>query len=206
MSKSEDTRLALLRAAERVFADRGVDGVSLREVAGAAGQRNHSAVLYHFGDKRELLEALCQRHSGSMDAAFPVAIAKLREEGRESLETLVNVLVEPLVSKLDDEDGGPEYLVICAELSNSRTFPITSLRAANGPGAAELTQRIVAHIGEVPPMLLPVRMLRTATVLFGSLATYHRLRQAGLYIPRSDFQTDLEQSMVALFRPMGAVR
>lgn len=47
----------ILLAAERLFAERGF-GVSLREIAVAAGQRNHSAVQYHFGDKTGLIDAL----------------------------------------------------------------------------------------------------------------------------------------------------
>ena len=39
----------LLLAAERLFAARGVDGVSLRQVNVEAGQRNLSAAHYHFG-------------------------------------------------------------------------------------------------------------------------------------------------------------
>ncbi len=56
-----DTRLALMRAAEQLFAQQGVDRVSLREIAIAAGQRNVSAATYHFGSKRELIEAILER-------------------------------------------------------------------------------------------------------------------------------------------------
>ena len=200
MGRTEETKLALLRSAERLFAERGVDAVSLREIALMAGQRNHSAALYHFTDKRELLEQLLHRHSGAIDEGFVPAIENLRAEGRESLEELVGLLVRPLVAKLDDEDGGAEYLIICAELSISRTFPTTALRASNGPGAAELTRRLLVHMGDVPPMLVPLRMLRTATVLFGSLAAYQRLRLAGLFLPRDEFGADLEASLVAMLR------
>jgi len=201
MSKKDVTRLALVRAAERLFADRGVDNVSLREIAAAAGQRNHSAALYHFGDKRELLEALLHRHSGPIDEGFVPTLDRLREEGRETLEEIVGVLVRPMVDKLGDEDGGTDYLTICAELVSSRTFPITGLRAANGPGAEVLRARLVPHLGDVSPLLLPLRMLRTAAVLFCSLAAYHRLSVAGLYVPRNVFCEDLIDSMISFFRP-----
>ena len=135
MAKREVTQLAIIRAAERLFAERGVDHVSLREVAVAAGQGNHSAVVYHFGDKRALVEALLARHSAGIDASYPEALEQLRREGRESLRELVRLLVDPLVRKLDDEDGGPQYVLICSQLVHSRTLPMTSMKAANGPGA-----------------------------------------------------------------------
>ncbi len=43
------TKTALLDAAERLVADHGVDALSLRAVATAAGARNTSAAAYHFG-------------------------------------------------------------------------------------------------------------------------------------------------------------
>lgn len=199
MGKREVTQIALLRAAEKLFAERGVDNVSLREIAAAAGQRNNSAAAYHFGDKRELIEALLHRHSGPIDDAFVPAIERLRAEGRESLRELAALLVRPLVAKLDDEDGGTDYILIAAELVNSRTHPITGLRAANGAGSAVFRERLMVYMTEIPPMLLPVRMLRTAAVLFGSIAAYHRLCIAGLYVPREDFSVDLIGSMTALF-------
>ena len=197
--KAEVTQLAILRSAEALFAERGVDAVSLREVSAHAGQRNHSAVLYHFGDKRDLLEALLSRHSGPIDAAFPSQLAALQAAGDESLVNLVKILVTPLAAKLDDPDGGPQYLQICAELSFSRSYPLPSLRAANGPGASELMQRLGPYLRMKDSRLIPLRMLRTASVLFGSLAAFQRLRESGLDLPREVFDEDLVQSLVALF-------
>ena len=44
-----DTRDQIIRAAEELFAARGIDSVSLREINRAAGQSNTGAVQYHFG-------------------------------------------------------------------------------------------------------------------------------------------------------------
>ena len=70
-----DTRLALMRAAEQLFAQQGVDRVSLREIAIAAGQRNVSAATYHFGSKRELIEAILERHSLPVQDSWGPALA-----------------------------------------------------------------------------------------------------------------------------------
>ncbi len=50
--------LRLVLAAERLFALHGIDGVSLRQIATEAGSANNSAVHYHFGSKRGLIEAI----------------------------------------------------------------------------------------------------------------------------------------------------
>lgn len=64
-SGSAATRAALLGAAQRLFAARGLDGVSVRDVAGAAGV-NAALVIRYFGSKESLfLEAI----SGPQPAA-----------------------------------------------------------------------------------------------------------------------------------------
>ncbi len=42
----------------KLFAERGIDGVSVREIATAAGQKNHAALTYHFGSKDRLIREL----------------------------------------------------------------------------------------------------------------------------------------------------
>jgi len=51
-----DTRTQLLDAAERLFAERGFRGTSIRAITDLAGA-NLAAVGYHFGSKAELLAA-----------------------------------------------------------------------------------------------------------------------------------------------------
>ena len=52
---ASDTRARLLAEAERLFAIRGVHETTTREITEAAGQRNVSAVTYHFGSRDALL-------------------------------------------------------------------------------------------------------------------------------------------------------
>ena len=49
VARSGQTRQALLDAAERLFAERGVNWVSMREIVRESQQHNTSAALYHFG-------------------------------------------------------------------------------------------------------------------------------------------------------------
>ncbi|MBL47927.1 MAG: hypothetical protein CMP28_03120 [Roseibacillus sp.] len=62
--KTEDsptTSERVLRAAEALFAERGFDTVSLRDITGAA-EVNVAAVNYHFGSKDKLVDAVVERH------------------------------------------------------------------------------------------------------------------------------------------------
>lgn len=52
-----DTRAAILKAARSVFAKRGLDGASIRDVADAAGV-NIAMIYYHFKDKADLYRSV----------------------------------------------------------------------------------------------------------------------------------------------------
>ena len=59
-ARRSSTRERLLDAAERLFAERGFEGASIRAVTDAAGVSVSSA-NYHFGSKEELLHATLRR-------------------------------------------------------------------------------------------------------------------------------------------------
>ncbi|MFF2328126.1 MULTISPECIES: TetR/AcrR family transcriptional regulator [unclassified Streptomyces] len=61
------TRDAILAAAERLFAEQGLSAVSHRQIAEAAGQRNVTAVSYHFGSRTDLVQAIMTRHGEQVD-------------------------------------------------------------------------------------------------------------------------------------------
>ena len=65
-SRSIQTRDAILDAAERLFAERGHDNTSMRQITQAA-QVNLSAVNYHFGSKDTLIEAVFQRRLAALN-------------------------------------------------------------------------------------------------------------------------------------------
>lgn len=76
------TRDIILDTAERHFAERGFDGISVRAIAGDAGLKNQASLYHHFRNKRDLYEAVLSRglepivevvaaSSGGGDTALP---------------------------------------------------------------------------------------------------------------------------------------
>lgn len=65
----------ILDAAERLFAAHGYNGVSIRDIAGAA-RANISSVYYHYDSKRRLLEEVCRRRMAPVVAARAAAMAE----------------------------------------------------------------------------------------------------------------------------------
>jgi AcrR family transcriptional regulator len=111
-----DTRTALVRAGERLFATRGIDGVSLREITRAAGQANVSALQYHFGDRTGLLRAIISKHRSDTEPRRHALLDQYETAGIADHRALASALVLPLVAKLSDPDGGRQYLQINCDL------------------------------------------------------------------------------------------
>jgi AcrR family transcriptional regulator len=116
------TRDAIIRSAERLFASRGIDGVSLREINRDAGARNASALQYHFGDRAGLLRAVLEKHRADTEPRRHALLDRYALDGEPDTRSLVAALVLPLAGKLTDPDGGRHYLQINAEVSTRPAF------------------------------------------------------------------------------------
>ena len=73
-SRSAATRERILDAAEKLFAERGYHGVSIRDVTGAA-EVDVALVNYHFGSKEMLLEAVVARRADQLVDEWKRALA-----------------------------------------------------------------------------------------------------------------------------------
>lgn len=112
--RASATRERLLDAAEELFAEHGVDGVTLRQIGRRAGQHNTSAIQYHFGDRAALLQAMFDRHLAIIDPRHHAVLD--RDAGRPlDLHRLVEALVRPLAEHLATVSGR-RFVAIQAQL------------------------------------------------------------------------------------------
>ena len=101
----------LIEVAERLFAERGIDGVSLRQIATEAGTANNSAVRYHFGSKESLITAI-------IEYRLPYLITR-REllSARSDPDDLRSVLEAHLLPVVDmAESADNHYLIFIEQL------------------------------------------------------------------------------------------
>lgn len=97
------TRMQLIMAAERLFADRGIEGVSQREIAIAAGNGNTNAVKYHFGSKDDLVQGIFQMRVEQMEERRAAMLADADRQGRlEDPNVLMSILFAPLMDIVDE--------------------------------------------------------------------------------------------------------
>ncbi|MDQ2589262.1 TetR/AcrR family transcriptional regulator [Saccharothrix yanglingensis] len=100
------TRLRLLTAAERLFAEQGLYAVSNRQISAAAGQGNNAAVGYHFGTKADLVRAVVRRHTAPIEALRRAMVEEVADP--TDLRAWVDCLVRPVAAHLASL-GGPTW-------------------------------------------------------------------------------------------------
>jgi hypothetical protein len=110
------------------MADRGVDSVSLREIRIAAGQRNTSALQFHFGDRDGVLRALADRHFPRLEAIEHGIYVAMIDDGREGdARSLVEVLIRPTAEYLREGASARSWIKIAAQLMASPERSVAEL-------------------------------------------------------------------------------
>jgi len=103
------SRLRMILVAEKLFAEKGLDGVSLREIVQAAGQGNSNAVQYHFGSKEGLVFAIFAYRVAEMEGVRRQMLDNARRDGcLMNIPTLLDILFRPYLD-LVDEAGNHNY-------------------------------------------------------------------------------------------------
>ncbi|MET0144167.1 MAG: helix-turn-helix domain-containing protein [Ilumatobacteraceae bacterium] len=184
---------SLIAAAERLFATRGIDGVSLREINREAQQRNTTSLQYHFGDREGLLHAIIEKHGREIDARRNALLDQYETNRVPALRPLASAFVLPLVAKLQDPDGGRAYLRIAAELINranretSPTMPsIMPDPTGRNPGGSitrwmELVKPLVPERVVGPPLHRRYAAIRFAHIELGRRACESSHRSSALF-------------------------
>jgi AcrR family transcriptional regulator len=174
------TRARLVAAAEALFAERGIDSVSLSEITKAAGQRNASALHYHFGGKDALVDAILEKHQPGIARRRHEMIDDMEASGDVELHGLLAALVFPLADKLDDPDGGAHYVSLMAQLLSKPGANVLQMGAHNAASGRDRLMRLVAAAcPAIPEPVLRLRAIAVSGLLFHALADFDRLSHAG---------------------------
>ena len=169
---TQATRQAIVAAAAELFARHGVDAVSLGQIGRAAGQKNNSAVQYHFGDRRSILRAILDDHVPGIDARRVQLLDATKAP--LTLRELGTILVEPVADKLDDP-AGVAFVQISAQLAGHPTYPLFEFdQEASLEGRRRLAVQVATLLPPMPGEVLLARRSLLVSLLFHGLADYSR--------------------------------
>lgn len=171
-TSGEATRVLLLEAAERLFAVRGIEGVTLREIQLAAGQSNASVVAYHFGSKTGLVQAIISHRQPAIEEQRDAGLHELdrlvaqRDPAIATARELVALVVDPLVSSIR---RGELYTPFLARLSED---PLARSQYWPADVADNLNSAVTERLVDAVLQGLPVRIRRARSRQFISSALH----------------------------------
>jgi AcrR family transcriptional regulator len=144
------TRDKLVDAAARLFAERGIDNVSIAEIVRAAHQRNASAVHYHFGNRDEILRAVLARHVPTIAERRGELLERARSDPGLGVRTAAEAIVRPVTEFAQRGWRERAYLQIGSELTGAiaRVTPDIRdlMKQTAGYAAWELLRERCPHV------------------------------------------------------------
>ena len=147
-SAGNRTRENILDAAERLFAERGVLAVSMREIRIASGARNTAAVQFHFGNRDGLIEALILRHMPDIGARQQ----ELADAARpDDTRALVDVLVRPIIEYLERGPSEAAWVKIMDELGGLPDLHLAEMFAITPEAGRTAAAALHRHVERIVP-------------------------------------------------------
>ena len=125
--RRDATRIALIEAAESLFAESGVEGVSTRQIGAAIGSSNTNVVAYHFGSKEALMEAVCRHRLPDIDRRRGELLDAA--DLSANLFDLVRIFALPLYEQVD-ASGRHSFARFLAGLERSGMMMVRALLLA----------------------------------------------------------------------------
>lgn len=170
-----DARGDIMSAALRLFAEYGASAVTVRQIALAAGQRNHAAVGYHFGSKEALIRAVIAHGAQLIDGVRNSMLDEMEAAGGPtSLLDITRCLVRSSLPR-----AGPPWsdcynrFIVGLQLS-SRDLFMDALEGKWNSGYLRCLEHLRRLMPQLPAAAVNQRLLFMGAALGGILAARER--------------------------------
>lgn len=189
-----ETKIALIRAAESIFAEYGIDGARATDILRAADQANESAINYHFGSRWGLVVAIIGWHLAEMEEERVLSGGSLRD--------LVADIIGPVSGRLATPEGRHFLRIVNQVLDRVTPAPATGVPAAL-EDTVLLSQMAALYeaLTHLSPRARADRIQHFVVFHAAALATRARRIDAGeeeALIPHDDFVAELVDLLTAV--------
>lgn len=200
----QSPRELIIQVAERLWGDRGIDAVSLRQISAAAGFATPVSVQYHFGDRDGLIHAIFEYRLLNMEDRREKLLHAAQKYGKNlDIKTLLHILLEPFLHQKDDRGihsfaafmRQAQYLPRAYDIRSNIELPVTK----------QILEIVFNSSPDVPPNLMRYRMHFLQISLFEQIVQDpYRESTSGL-LSHQHYFNDLVSSVTsALTRPPDA--
>ena len=182
-ARSVATKSALMRAAEKLVAEGGMENLSIKEIVAVAGQKNVSALQYHFRNLTGLLDAIRTERSEQVQAKRAASLAAILSNSTDpSLRQLCMLMVEPPFQLARADVEFRRYVKAFGhELAISDSSPLEAVSTKGGGGASgqetgALLRKALPHLDEED-----YRRRMEAAIMLCSASMHHQARQKNAF-------------------------
>jgi AcrR family transcriptional regulator len=163
----------LILAAEQLFARGGIEGVSLREIAAAAGQGNHHAVQYHFGTRERLVQAVFDFRMGQMESRRGEMLAAADVAGKQNdARTIVEIIFLPQL-ELPGQHGNHSYAnFLCQYLLRTETAEFGDFGSELPPNIGRALGLLRERLAFLPDRIAQRRLITACFMFLNMLTAY----------------------------------
>lgn len=165
-----------MAAAELLFAEQGIEAVSLRQIAVAAENGNNNAVRYYFGSKSGLIDAIFQYRVLQMEDVRRTELEYARKKNKlgDAL-TLTRILCLPHLQLRNEEEKHPYAGFMSQYLTRYRTRGVqhaADLLSESGLALTDLLTLLEQRIAYVPKDLAVSRIILSNLVFVNMLVRW----------------------------------
>jgi len=171
--ESGDVKERMILLGEVVFAQNGIVGASMREIAQKAGQKNHYAVQYHFGSREGLVKAIFDYRMQQME---PARGQMLQHAAAQNLltdaRTLLNIIMLPQL-ELEDAEGNHSYASFLSQyLLRSRSTSFGEFGGTSPPNLQRALDLLRARLSYLPTPVAQRRLVNGCLMFLNMLVTH----------------------------------
>jgi len=168
--KADLTRMALIEAAERLIAKKCFADVSTREILEEAGQKNQSALQYHFGSKEGLISATINERTKQTDEVRLQMLSEL--DAPATMRQIFEALVYPSRDLIQSHAAGTNFIIFLAQALSRPNWSLRKvIQDFDIHGMAQCYKRydeLLHHLSEQE------RLLRQDAAFDLAILTYRR--------------------------------
>ncbi len=182
-ARGEATRHSLMRAAEKLIAERGIENITIRRILTEAGQKNTSALQYHFKNLKGLIAAIHGERSEEIQQARGRLLDQfLAQKDRPSLRDLCELMIRPTVELAKSRVDYRRYIkAFGPQLALLESSALDQASRGGGGGSSGLQLRLLLrdelkHLDEEAFL----RRMDTAVRLCAT-SVYHQARQPNAF-------------------------
>ena len=180
-ARGEATRQSLMRSAERLFAEKGANNVTIREIVETAGQKNESALQYHFKNLEGLIAATHRYRDAQIVAVRSRCLDEIANQPNQPhLRDLAVAMVHPTFELAGKYADFRRYIRgFSLSLATSDVPPLISVRR----GSREIDERLGDLLRAALPQLdnESYRRRLDAAIRYVSVSVYGHAQQPNAF-------------------------